>query len=80
MFGSGIFYSYKSVFLVEHRDYFLMNPIANLIANYRMVLMENVMPMVNSLLVIGTASIVTILLMTWVMKWHSNTLTRLALE
>lgn len=41
MFGSGVFYSYKDVFLPEHRECFLMNPMANLIVNYRNVLMED---------------------------------------
>jgi len=80
MFGSGIFYSYKDVFLPEHREYFLMNPIANLIVNYRRVLMEDVAPMTGSLAVISFVSIIVILLMTRLMKRHNNTLTRLALE
>ena len=42
MFGSGIFYSYKDVLIPEHREIFLMNPMANLIVNYRLVLMENI--------------------------------------
>ncbi|MFC1776015.1 ABC transporter permease [Pseudomonadota bacterium] len=44
MLGSGIFYSYKSVLLPEHQQLFLMNPVANLIKNYRQVLMENIQP------------------------------------
>jgi len=80
MFGSGIFYSYKNVFLPEHREIFLMNPMANLIASYRRVLMEDTVPMTGSLAVISLLSILVILLMTSIMKRHSNTLTRLALE
>jgi lipopolysaccharide transport system permease protein len=80
MFGSGIFYSYKHVFLPEHRDIFLMNPMANLIANYRRVLMEDIEPFTGSLVVISLVSISVILLMTRVMKRHNNTLTLLALE
>ena len=80
MFGSGIFYSYKNVFLPEHREYFLMNPIANLIVNYRRVLMENLPPLTGYLMVISIVSIIVIVLMTHVMKRHNNTLTRLALE
>jgi lipopolysaccharide transport system permease protein len=79
-FASGIFYSYKSVLLPEHRKIFLMNPMANLIANYRKVLMEDTIPMIGSLLAIATVSILIILLMSRLMKRHSNTLTRLALE
>lgn len=80
MFGSGIFYSYKDVLLPEHREIFLLNPMANLIVNYRKVLMEDTVPMIESLVFISLASILIILLMSWVIKRHNNTLTRLALE
>lgn len=80
MFGSGIFYSYKDVLLPEHREIFLLNPMANLIVNYRKVLMEDTVPMIESLVFISLASILIILLMNWVIKRHNNTLTRLALE
>ena len=80
MFGSGIFYSYKDVLIPEHREIFLMNPMANLIADYRLVLMEGSLPMRGSLVVIALVSLLVILLMSRVMKRHNNTLTRLALE
>jgi len=80
MFGSGIFYSYKSVLLPEHREIFLMNPMANLIVNYRLVLMEDKEPMMGSLIIIASISALFILLMSRVMKRYNNTLTRLALE
>lgn len=44
MFGSGIFYSYKEVLLVEHRWLFLLNPMANIINNFRLVLLDNAPP------------------------------------
>lgn len=80
MFGSGVFYSYKDVLIPEHREIFLMNPMANLIVNYRLVLMEGAEPMKVSLLVIAIVSIMVILLMSRAMKRYNNTLTRLALE
>ena len=80
LFGSGIFYSYTDVLIPKHRDLFLMNPMANLIVNYRKVLLENSTPMTVSLLVIFSASIFVIVLMYLVMKRYDNTLTRLALE
>ena len=80
MLCSGIFYSYKSVLIPEHRDIFLMNPMANLIVSYRMVLMEDTVPMTGSLIVIASISLMFIYLMRGVMKRHNNTLTRLALE
>ena len=79
-FCSGIFYSYKQVLLPEHRKIFLMNPMANLIANYRRVLMENAVPMTGSLLAIAVVSVLIIIVMSRVMKHYDNTLTRLALE
>lgn len=63
MFGSGIFYSYKDVLLPEHQQLFLMNPIANLINNYRLVLMENTLPDWSALGSICLASIALIIVM-----------------
>lgn len=80
MFGSGVFYSYKDVLIPAHREIFLMNPMANLIVNYRLVLMENTMPMIGSLVIIASVSLAIILLMSRAMRRHNNTLTRLALE
>lgn len=80
MFGSGIFYSYKQVILPEHREIFLMNPMANLITSYRRVLMEDIEPLIGSLAIISLVSIVVMFLMTLVMKRYNNTLTLLALE
>lgn len=80
MFGSGIFYSYEDVFIPAHVDFFLMNPMANLIVNYRRVLMEDLTPFTGALSIISLGSIVIILLMTYLMKRQNNTLTRLALE
>lgn len=80
LFGSGVFYSYENVLLPEHREIFLMNPMANLIVSYRRVLMDGVAPLTSSLLVISLVSIVFIFLMSQAMKRHNNTLTRLALE
>lgn len=64
MFGSGIFYSYKEVLLPQHQQLFLMNPIANLIRNYRMVLMENTLPDWLALGYICLGSITLIFIMT----------------
>jgi lipopolysaccharide transport system permease protein len=40
MFASGIFYDYQRIILPEHRDLFLLNPLALLLKNYRQVLMD----------------------------------------
>lgn len=63
MLGSGVFYSYKEVLLPQHQELFLMNPIANLIKNYRQVLMENTLPDWSALTGICLASAVVIVLM-----------------
>jgi len=44
MFGSGIFYSYKAVVSLEYQRWFMMNPMANLIENFRMVIIQGVPP------------------------------------
>lgn len=63
MFGSGIFYSYKSVILPEHQQLFLLNPIANLIKNYREVLLDSAWPNLVHLSVIALISLLIILVM-----------------
>lgn len=80
LFVSGIFYSYENVLLPEHREIFLLNPMANLIVSYRMVLLDGNAPMTGSLVVIALVSLAVIFLMSQIMKWRNNTLTRLALE
>jgi lipopolysaccharide transport system permease protein len=62
MFASGIFYEADQVLLPEHRRLYLLNPIANLIENYRAVLMENLPPDFFSLSVIlGSSALVLFL-------------------
>jgi len=70
MLGSGIFYSYKDVILPEHQTLFLLNPVANLIKNYRQVLMENTLPTWSALAWISLASVILILLMN---RYYRNT-------
>jgi lipopolysaccharide transport system permease protein len=63
MFGSGIFYSYKQVLQEKHQELFLMNPVANLINNYRRVLMENTAPDWSALAMISLVSVAVIYVM-----------------
>lgn len=63
MFGSGIFYSYKDVLMPQHQQLFLMNPVANLIKNYRQVLMDNALPDWTALAGICLTSTVLIIVM-----------------
>jgi len=65
MFGSGIFYSYKELLMPSHQKIFLLNPIANLVKNYRQILMENTLPDWAALGVICLLSISMINVMTF---------------
>lgn len=80
MFGSGIFYSYKDALLPQHQQLFLMNPIANLIKNYRQVLMENILPDWLALGYICLGSIAIIVLMTWYYRKTDTLYARLIIQ
>ncbi|MCF6225328.1 MAG: ABC transporter permease [Xanthomonadales bacterium] len=77
MLGSGIFYSYTDVIHPDHQRLFLMNPIANLIKNYRQVLMDNVLPDWSALGLICLGSLVLIMIMTWYYKKTETNYARL---
>lgn len=77
MFGSGVFYSYLDVLKPEHRAFFLMNPMANLIKNYRQVLMENTVPDWTALGYICLFSAVVILIMNRYFKKRDTIYARL---
>lgn len=80
MFGSGIFYSYKDVILAEHQQLFLMNPLANLIKNYREVLLEGVPPDWHALSFISFISTLVILLLAMWFKRNNSAYARLVLQ
>ncbi|WP_426415780.1 ABC transporter permease [Aestuariirhabdus sp. LZHN29] len=63
MFGSGIFYSYKEMLDERHQELFLMNPLADLIKNYRDVLLGNMPPDMQSLSTISVVSVLVIVVM-----------------
>jgi lipopolysaccharide transport system permease protein len=63
MFGSGIFYDYKTTLLPEHQQIFLMNPMASLINNYRLILIDNSLPDWNALADICLFSFIVIVAM-----------------
>ncbi len=77
MLGSGVFYSYKDMLLPEHQQLFLMNPVANLINNYRMILMDNMPPDWTSLGSICLGSIALIVVMMRYFKKTDTTYARL---
>lgn len=80
MLGSGIFYSYEQVLIPAHRELFLSNPMANLIVNYRAVLMDGETPRLASLSWIMALSVGLIVLAYLLMRRYDNHLTRLIVE
>ncbi len=80
MFGSGIFYSYEAVLLPEHRAIFLMNPMANLIKNYRDVLMYGQFPDWSALLAIAMFSIVLTVVMLLIFRRYDSSYARLVIQ
>lgn len=80
MWASGIFYSYEDVLLEEHQDLFLLNPMANLIKNYRQVILDGQWPDWAALGVIALSSLALIALMMWVYRRLDTTYARLALQ
>jgi len=56
MFGSGIFYQYEDVLLEQHHSLFLLNPVAELIRQFRMVLIDGIPPDFISLTNMALAS------------------------
>lgn len=63
MFASGIFYDYKVVIMEQHQPLFLLNPMANLIGNYRDVLIDGYWPNWNSLVILSVISLFSVLLL-----------------
>ncbi|APD87569.1 hypothetical protein BM527_16540 [Alteromonas sp. Mex14] len=44
MFASGVFFNYEDLLLPEHHELFLLNPMANIITQFRFVLLEGRWP------------------------------------
>ncbi len=80
LFGSGIFYSYQEVLLERHQQIFLLNPLANLINNYRLVLMENTAPDWMALATISMGSVAVIFLMIRFFKITDAAYARLVIQ
>jgi lipopolysaccharide transport system permease protein len=80
MLGSGVFFSYDQVLSPQNRDLFLLNPMANLLVNYRLVLLHGEAPMIVSLATISTLSLAFLALIFFLMRRFDNNLTRLVVE
>ncbi|MCB2184116.1 MAG: ABC transporter permease [Desulfobulbaceae bacterium] len=62
MFGSGVFYN-ANMIPAEYHKWFYMNPMANLLRNYRDIFLNNQWPNWNSLLIISGVSLIAIFVM-----------------
>ena len=72
MFGSGIFYSFEDVLMDEHKAIFLLNPMANIINNLRLVLLQQTSPEVLDLTIIFVCcTCVSILILIFFEKYNS---------
>jgi lipopolysaccharide transport system permease protein len=80
MWASGIFYSYTDVLIPRHQHLFLLNPMANLIKNYRQVILDGQWPDWSALLIISLSSLLFIAVMMWVYRRLDTTYARLALQ
>lgn len=80
MFGSGIFYDYKTVILPQHRELFLLNPMAMLLKNYRQVMMDLQAPDWLPLLAIALVSVLAIGVMLAVYRRADNAFSRMAVQ
>ncbi len=68
MFASGIFYDYKMVILEQHHNLFLLNPIANLITQYREVIQFGGEPDFYALAIIGLGSLTFLFICSLILK------------
>ena len=80
MFASGIFYSYKQVLLEQHQSLFLLNPVANLIKNYRQVLMDHQQPDWAGLAWIGLGSAIVIFIMLGIYRRADTAFARVVVQ
>lgn len=80
MFVSGIFYSYTEVLLPRHQELFLMNPMANLIKNYRQVILDNQFPDWTALAMIAGLSLLLLAVMLLFFRRYDNTYARLVTQ
>lgn len=75
-FMSGVFFDYRQVILEKHQAFFLLNPTARLLKNYRQVLLENSPPDWLALGVLAGASSLVIFVMLRIYRHADPALTR----
>jgi len=77
MFTSGVFFDYRTVILEKHQALFLTNPMANLLENYRRVLIRGDAPDFWALFAIAATSLVVAWLMLKVYRRFDTAYARL---
>ncbi|MEM1145860.1 MAG: ABC transporter permease [Pseudomonadota bacterium] len=80
MFASGIFYDYRTIVLDEHRELFLLNPLARLIDAYRDVLLRGTWPDWMGLLAIVSVCLMTLWMMAWFFRRNDGVYARLVIQ
>jgi lipopolysaccharide transport system permease protein len=80
MMGSGVFFSYEQVLSPQFRDLFLLNPMANLLVSYRLVLLDGEIPRIVDLATISVISLAVLALVLFLLRRFDNNLTRLIIE
>ena len=80
MFSSGIFFDYEKVIIPKHQVFFMMNPMASLIANYREVLLYQSAPNWSALSIIAFISIIAIFIFLYMLNRLDGVYPRLVLE
>lgn len=80
LFGSGIFYDYRTALHPEFQQYFLWNPVARLIEAYRDVLIRDSLPDLQGLLVIAIGSLLVIMLLAAWFRRNDETYARLIIQ
>ena len=80
MFASGIFYDFRTTLLPEHREIFLLNPLATLIEAYRTVLMRGSWPDWLAIGQVAVASLAAIGFMLYVFRRNDPVYARLVVQ
>ncbi len=78
-FCSGIFFKVEDVILDKHLNLFYMNPMANLLKNYRNILLYNQWPDWQALIIIVVLSLVFIFVMSLVIRKFDHVYPRVVL-
>ncbi len=80
MFGSGIFYDYREFIDPVHQRIFLLNPLAALIDDYRLILLHNLPPALDRLTVIALLSLAASAAVAGLLARHDRLYSRLVMR